>query len=379
MTLLGAFSTDWSSDAVPDKEKSAVTGKAEFVPGKQVVSFGGTMYHRLCMPAMELARHGYTSVLSWRLDGSSDGHLRMMDPQGEWHDPDIIVIQRQMGDETIRKARAAGQVIINDVDDQFWALPKSNLAYDTTDPVANPTFNRNHYRNNIAASSAITVSTDALRRELERLGPPVFVLRNVVDLERWRVLDPGIGNVVGWIGGIQWRAADLPTLKPILSDFLLDYGWRFYHGGDSQVPGVPKAWDQAGVDPSVVDVTAAPLVHIAEYPKLWDPISVAVVPLERCRFNESKSFLKSLEACAAGLPYIVSDGLPEQRILIDEGSAGRLAKNEKPMTWRRHLTDLLDPEVRRAEGKQNRTVAEKHDIHDRWTDWDAVYREFTNN
>ena len=382
--IIGFYSTDWSSEPVPDPEHSQITGKQEFIPNKQALTFGGTFLQRGAMPAMELARHGYDTFLSWRMTDAPDGHFRMMDTDGNWRDPDMVWLQRHMAegmDDAIRKARAAGQIVINDCDDQFWALPKSNVAHDTTDPKANPTFNRDHYRKAIGASSAITVSTDAIRKELEPLGPPVYVLRNVIDLERWQPHDPGFGvPVVGWVGGVQWRAADLLTLKSVLPDFLEDYGWSFYHGGDSQVPGVAKAWDQAGVTPSgpagflgVPRVMTAPLVHIAQYPKLWNPLSVVLVPLERCRFNEAKSFLKSLEACACGLPYIVSDGLPEQRILIDEGSAGRLARNEKPVTWRRHLEALLDPEVRRAEGRQNRAIAEKHDIHDRWVDWARVY------
>ncbi len=68
---------------------------------------------------------------------------------------------------------------------------------------------------------------------------------------------------------------------------------------------------------------------------------------------------------------MVSDIRPEQRLLIEEGGAGRLAKGERQ--WRRHLEELLDPEVRRLEGKQNRTIAEQHDIRERWVEWDAVY------
>jgi len=118
-----------------------------------------------------------------------------------------------------------------------------------------------------------------------------------------------------------------------------------------------------------------PLTHIAEYQKLWQPVGISLVPLERCRFNESKSYLKSLESCCAGVPYIVSAGFPEQQILIDEGSAGRIARNDKPNQWIDNLYELLDPEVRREEGKINRAFAEKHDITERWIDWHNVYEQ----
>ncbi len=156
----------------------------------------------------------------------------------------------------------------------------------------------------------------------------------------------------------------------------MDYGQKFYHGGDSQVPGVAKAWDLAGIDTTKVQVATAPLSHIASYAELWVPVMVSLIPLERCAFNESKSYLKALESCAAGVPYVVSSGFPEQKILIEEGTAGRVARNEKPKDWRRHWEELLDPDLRAEEGKINRTIAERHDIAQRWQDWHEVYSQF---
>ena len=379
MTILAAFSTDWSQEKVPDEAQTALTGRQSYKEGQSLLTFGGTYFYRCAMPAMELAKHGYTSILSYQLDVATDGHFRAMDTAGDWHDPDILWMQRWMqqgGPDHIRRARSTGQQIIQDCDDDFWSLPKTNIAIDSTDPIKNPTFNRDHYLDIIAASSAITVSTDALRRRLERLGPPVHVVRNAIDLERWSVHDPGADGAIGWVGGIQWRAHDLQILRPVLPDFLSDYGLPFFHGGDSQVAGVPKAYEQIGIDPTVIQCLTSPLVHISQYPSLWETINLALIPLERCRFNEAKSYLKSLEASACGLPYIVSAGLPEQHILIDEGGAGREAKNERPQSWRDHLEDLLDPDVRRSEGRRNRAVAELHDIRHRWVDWHNVFSEY---
>lgn len=375
------YSTDWTRDRIKDDIKSALAGKTVFVPNKVQMTFGGTYYYRLAMPGMELTKHGYDNFLSYQMDAAPDGHIRAMDTQGNWHDDcDAIVFQRWMGRngaEVAKKAISTGQVIINDVDDNFWALTKTNVAYEGTDPKTHPEFNRDHYRKMLAASSAITVSTEPLRRELERLGPPIHVLRNAIDIDRWPIIDPGDTanpGMIGWVGGIQWRAHDLQCLKPVLPDFLTDHGIPFYHGGDSQVEGVPKAWEQIGIDTTLVRCSSAPICNISRYPELWQPISLALVPLEQCRFNEAKSYLKALEASACGIPYIVSD-MEEQRILINEGGAGRIVRYNRPQQWRNHLEDLLDPELRRLEGKKNRMVAEQHNIAERWKDWDACYRE----
>ena len=378
---VGYFSTDFTAEPIPDPEKSARTGRQEFVEGVQRMSYGGTFYYRGAMPGMALNEHGYDNHLSWRFRQADDGHIETLDMEGEWQSPDWVYQQRWMhkdGPEQIRRARAAGQIVIGDLDDDFWRLGKTNIAYHTTDPKNNPDFNREHYWEVLRACSAITVSTEALRKRVEPLGVPTYVLRNAIDIERWPQNDPGANGMIGWVGGIQWRAHDLHILKPSVPAFLREYGLPMYHGGDSQVEGVPHFWTQVGIDPTQTQCVVAPLCHIAEYPRLFGPINISLIPLEKVAFNVAKSWLKQLESCAAGVPYIVSAGFPEQELLLAEGTAGRSAKNEKPQQWRDHLEDLLDPEVRRKEGMQNRAIAEQHDIRLRWADWDAAYKEIAS-
>lgn len=369
------YSTDWNSEPVPDPVKSLKTGRQEYVPDQKIMTFGGTYYYRLAMPGMELAKHGYESLLSYQVDTSPDGSIRAQDTNGEWHDDcDMIVFQRWMGENgaaVAKKAMAAGQYIVQDVDDDFWNLTKTNVASETTDPIKNPNFNRAHYWDMIAASSAITVSTEALRKRFERLNVPTYVLRNCIDLDRWPTHDPGQDGMIGWVGGVQWRAHDLQTLKPVLPEFLEDYGLPFYHGGDSEVPGVPKAWEQIGIDPKRVQCATSPLCHIRDYPQLWESINLALVPLERCRFNEAKSHLKGLEASACGIPFIYSNHMPEYELF----GGGVPADNARPKQWRSALEDMLDPGYRRSEGARNRAIAEQWNITDRWTQWDDCYQD----
>ena len=377
---IGFFSTDWSQSPAIDEEKSRITGRQEVIPGKTTLTFGGTFLQRGAMPAMELNKHGYDNHLAWRFQVAPDGHIQTMDMNGDWQDPDIWYSQRWMskdGAEQVKRARATGQVCLADLDDAFHSLPRSNVAHASTDAKNNPDFNRDHYWKMLAECDAVTVSTEPLRREMERIGVPAFVVRNSINLEQWQPNNHLTDELmISWVGGIAWRAHDLHVLRAAgLPGFLAEHGLPMFHAGDSQDPNVPKFYTQIGIDPQVTKCVVAPLCHVAEYPRMWDPVGISLVPLERCAFNESKSFLKSLESCAKGVPYIVSAGFPEQQILIDEGSAGRVAKNEKPRQWLDHLYDLLDPEVRREEGAINRKIAEQHDIKDRWTDWDEVYKQ----
>lgn len=379
MVSIGFFTTDFTATPAIDPLRTRIEGREVRIPGKKTVVHGGTFWYRGGMQAQELAKHGWDTHVSWQFRVAPDGHIQTMDPNGDWHDPEIFWSQRWMkkdADKMIRRARATGQVCIADLDDAFHALPKSNIAYTTTDPKSNPDFNREHYWKMLAACDLVTTSTEPLRREMDRLGVPSIVLRNAIDLARWHPHDPGENGMIGWIGGIQWRAADLALLRSVgLPEFLGDHGLPMYHGGDSQVPGVPKFWEQVGIDPRRTQCVTMPLCSIQDYPQLWEPLGISLIPLERVRFNESKSWLKQLESCAVGLPYIVSGGFAEQQLLIQEGTAGRVARNDKPVEWQRHLTELLDPDVRRHEGKINRSVAEAHDIAIRWRDWDAAYKE----
>jgi glycosyltransferase involved in cell wall biosynthesis len=362
VTKVGWFSTDFQFEAAP----------APGQPGRKKVTYGGTYHYRMAVPAggLETYGSGWECVLSPAVRPAPDGHLMVMGTDQRWHDDcDVVVFQRWMheaGADMARRARAAGQVIVQDVDDQFWALPTTNIARKTTDPSSRKDFNRDHYRRMIAASSAVICSTASIAGSLSRLGPPVSVCRNAIDIDRWHVRDPGQDGMVGWVGGIAWRGNDLPLLKGVLGPFLDRYGLPFYHGGHDPNPQVGKAWDQLGLDPA--RVAHMPIVDIGRYPELWAPINLAVIPLEDSTFNRGKSWLKGLEAAACGLPFIASK-LPEYERL----GCGRLAKTGSQ--WTAHLEALVDPEVRRVEGAANRRRAEELSIARQWQQWDTVLRD----
>jgi hypothetical protein len=110
-----------------------------------------------------------------------------------------------------------------------------------------------------------------------------------------------------------------------------------------------------------------PAVEIGSYPSLWRPLRTALCPIENSSFGLAKSWVKSLEACARGIPFIASDH-PAYREL----QARRLVK--KPGDWWRHLNELQDPDVHAAESERNRSIAEQYSIATNWQHWDQVLR-----
>ena len=353
------------------------------VDGKDERAMGASLYYRGALVANELRARGFGGWIGsvWRPD--DDGAIEVMDhTDGTWHTPDVLWCQQWFSEELVEsthRARAAGQVVVCDIDDHYWRMPKTNEAYKiwARQPESIS------YFEHMAACDAIITSTETLAYRASRLGPPVFLARNPVD-SRWLTPhDPSDGQV-SWIGSTPWRAHDLELFcEAKLDQWLKRRGQRFYHGGAMVPPELtyaermvgahyrpfPTLSELAGIDPSLID--ERPNVPFVDYPWLWENVGVSLVPLEPVAFNRGKSWLKSLESCAAGVPHVVSAGFVEQDALIDEGSAGRTwAKGRELLD---HLDDLQDPDVRRREGAQNRLVAERNDVRVRFVEWLAVF------
>jgi hypothetical protein len=109
--------------------------------------------------------------------------------------------------------------------------------------------------------------------------------------------------------------------------------------------------EEAGFDPERMTgfVGARP----DYYGNIFMPIDIGIVTLTNNPFNEAKSNLKGLEYAMSGIPFVASD-TQEYRDLAELG-CGRIAK--KPRDWIRHLEELLDPDVRRAEAEKNFNIA----------------------
>lgn len=298
-------------------------------------------------------------------------------------DLDLIVLQRWMFASVAvesHTARANGQVVVQDVDDHFWALDPRNRAFSATDPRRNLIENRGHYLEALKSASAVTVSTPYLVQELHRLGVrvPIHVLENHVDTEAFRpardtTLDAPM-PVVGWVGATPWRSGDVEVLKGILGPFLDRWGLKAYHGGHLEREGVSTFAEQAGLRAD--QVILEPMVPIHEYPDLFMGLEVGLVPLADHPFNRAKSWIKGLEYAAAGVPFVASP-MPEYVRLHDLYGLGRLAW--KPLQWKRHLGLLLDPEARVEEAEAVRQMVKPLDIREGINRWRDLYLELLAN
>lgn len=314
-------------------------------------TLGGSGHYRCGLVAKVLAEMGHDVVLGTLIVETRLGEIgvRTWDEEHHWG-CDLVILQRWMfGDlpERIRRARANGQVVLNDVDDWFEGLDPSNLAFQTSHPRTNPLENRDHYRKVLAAGDGIVCSTPFLAEKYRKLCPTV-VIRNRLDLDRWTPQEPRTGPpTIGWVGALPWRSSgDLALLRGFLGPFIDKHDLRVRHHGALAV-----GWEFAlatGIDPARLD--QEPMVDIGDHETQFEGIDVLLVPLGSLPFNESKSCLKGMQAAAAGVPVIATP-TGEYRWLHEERGIGSLAKS--PRDWLRQMTSLLDPDVRAWEAMTN--------------------------
>lgn len=355
---IGFLSVDWSNIRGPDGNPSP----------------GGACYYRITMPANALAEHGVDVVVApnCAVDAKTD-ELALQDWNGEMHEGfDVIVMQRWMdflAPKVIQRARAGGQVIINDVDDWYEGLNTTNAAWGASHPKNNPHSNRNHYRAVLAASSGLTVSTPYLAKRYASINQNIVVVRNAIDVDRFTVRDPSHEPLaVGWTGSTAHRSGDL-EVAAIIGPWLAQNNAEFFHGGDH--PMAKQAAAALGISPEVF-VSTMPMQTIYRCNDFYRYFNVGIVPLSNTPFNEAKSAIKGMEYAAAGLPFVASS-TPEYEWLRTQCGIGSTVK--KPKSWLNALAALTDPEKRAYLGALNRQRVEALDINLKYVDWLDAYEK----
>lgn len=334
----------------------------------------GCLYYRGYLPNLELQKFGWDSLVGTP-GFSEQAGFGMMLPDGKAiHGFDIVSFKLLMLApmiEQIPKAQKMGMKIVVDIDDWFDELDKSNIAYQLTDPEKSPFNNRDNYKKIIELADAVVVSTPILYDYYSKQRDNVFLVRNSIDInneKRWKGKGDNGGRTptVGWVGSTPWRSNDLEIFQPFLNEFLRENKLNFHHSGN--IINAPQLEPLAGIDPE--RVSKEPMKPIFDYPELFKKINVGVVPLNPIPFNEAKSFIKGLEYVAAGIPFVAS-ALPEYKLLESQG-IGRTASNDDE--WISHLTELMDPKVRKQERERNRENVKKfHSLETRGKEWNEVY------
>lgn len=328
-------------------------------PEDNAPSMGGSGWYRCGLPAKFLPTQGIETVCGELISVSSDG-VWVHDWYGNTHDDcDVLVFQRWMHEsasDVIRTARAAGQVVVQDLDDWYWGLHPSNYAFKATDPKSNPRCNRDHYWQSLFECDLLTTSTPFLKQKLETIGVPTVMLRNCIEMEAWeRFYGARMGKLhVGWVGSTSHRSKDLETLQGVVGPFCDRHDARFAHCGWLDI--TPHAGQLAGVPQN--RWWAHGMLPIYEYPQMFRYLDIGLVPLNKVDFNTAKSFIKGLEYAAAGVPFIAQD-TDEYKVLESSGVGVTV---RKPREWVRELERLSEVSERQMEADKNYENVKAFDI-----------------
>lgn len=343
--------------------------------GTEPLQPNGCAWYRSVLPSHELNKLGWKTTVGFPGFSNKNGFGLLIDDNRAVHGFDIIVFKLMMQQEildAIPKAKKLGQKIVVDVDDWFDGLSKSNKAYDATDPKLNTTSNREIYKQIILSADAVITSTPFLFDYYSKLRDNVFMVRNGIDLPRWKAnkIDKNRKTMIGWVGATHWRSNDLEQLSSFFGPFIQFRNLNFHHSGHNN--SAPSANSLLGV-PDIYSRKSL-MVPILAYPNLFKPIHIGIIPLNNIEFNHAKSFIKGLEYAAAGIPFVASYS-PEYKYLADRG-IGNIATTDSE--WIAALDKLIDYSTRQHEIEKNLSALQNFSMSARATDWDTTFKQILN-
>ncbi|UCJ14700.1 glycosyltransferase [Pseudomonas sp. MM211] len=249
----------------------------------------GSGHYRVMQPFMALQQAGL-------VDGAiSSGLMHVADL--ERYEPDVIVLQRQIGDDRIdamRRMQALSRALkVYELDDYLPNLPMKSIhrAHMPRDILRS-------MRRGLSYVDRFVVSTQPLADACRGLHDDIRVMANCLPVAWWKGLHAqrrvSTKPRVGWAGSIS-HTGDLEMIADVVSALADEVDWVFMGMCPEKIRPFVKEIHR-GVD-------------INSYPQALAALNLdlAVAPLEENLFNECKSNLRLLEFGACGFPVVCSD------------------------------------------------------------------------
>lgn len=340
----------------------------------------GCGHHRLIWPAEQLKKDGHdvtvvmpgARAIHLELRGDEPVSVRMPD------DCDVAVFQRVTNRymaKAIPLMRRRGIAVVVDIDDDLNSIDPRNPAWHALHPRNEGHIGANgqishhswhHLTEATKAATLVTVSAPALLNKYARHGRGAVIYNHLPD--HYYGIEHVDSDVIGWPAALNSHPGDPAAVGNAIARMVNLNGAEFMV---STLPeGVGRAFGLSS-DPSGVSA----LTSIYEWPRVVAEIGVGIAPLGQTMFNQSKSWLKPLEMCAVGVPWVGS-ALPEYERLHQYG-CGLIAGN--PKQWYRHLRDLVGSKDLRDEmAGKGREVADelslRRNAHKYYEAWELAYK-----
>lgn len=352
------------------------------IPAQSLAPFGWDAYSYDCLLAPESA-----------VEIAADPRLRGTD----MHAPELVapadVITLRMRDdlnitdldappnmpEQIHRAREAGQVVIYDIDDDYWKIPEWSPAYE-----AKSSWDQRRRAHDVElmakmmeACNAVTVSTEPVRRSVlaNTACRHVYVCRNGIDPDHFTQGKRHTGLRVGWMGSVTFHGEHLRSMIDTLDTLAkvkaeTGQSVEFWHFGAARDLGTSVF--QSRIPVPVVSITWR---NFDDLIPLLGEVDVAIIPRWKGNaFAEGHSTSSGLEWAAAGVPYIATR-TAEYAALAELGCGWVVESHDE---WRAAFWKLLTGPrtMRRSIARRAReTAIREHGLHATGARWAQVLDE----
>ena len=281
---------------------------------------------------------------------------------------DIIVVQRFFPQPDtagfLDDLCSLGKPIIFEIDDLLTQLPTTNPHY------SSGMYHAPHIYEFIRKCSAVTVTTEELKKHFSSYNDNIHILPNLLDSDLWcNTSPPSSGPVVIGYAGTITHVADLELLEDVLGRIASRYGnkvaFTFLGCTTKRISKLP------GFSYIKFDTTFETYARKLQK----TPIDIMLAPLEDNPFNRCKSNIKWMEYSSCGIAGVYAD-LPPYNSCIKRGVTGLLARSE-PKQWFNAI-DLL---MKNTELRRSISLEARHQVMSKYTlkvgahRWLQAYRE----
>ena len=268
-----------------------------------------------------------------------------------------------INEDYIDRARRLGLKIIIDFDD-YWRLPADHYLYNSyyweCGPDGRPLRKdgvkvkklpsvTDRLIGILRLADFVTVTTDLLAREVERINPNVCVLPNAIDVNSEQYKPKKIESSrirIGWIGG-HCHNSDIEELIGLQNALRIDsqtkgkYLIRLFGYDGSRAFRYFADIMSGNHNPGEIETEGFQVFRKADvwnYTEFYNHIDIAIIPLVDNKFNSLKSELKVIEAGFFKKAAVVSNVDPYKSLLKHKENS--LVVN-KHSDWFRHLKYLI--------------------------------------
>ncbi len=318
-----------------------------------------TQRYRVFNYAAELAKKGFSSRIV------TEDKLVVRDLA----DVDIVVFNRicwsprlEEHFEILKQKRIP---TIFDVDDLIFNPEQHTLlrGIESREPEARAAFldGMHRWRKTLLECDYATVSTFPLRREVEKLGKPAYVLPNTLSKELMVQAGKAKAEIphnkeyveIGYFSGTRTHEIDFAVCKSALFKVLAEHPSARLHiiGELENTIEFTRFGSQ---------FIRHPLLHYDVMLDLLSTMDIAIAPLELNNlFTDCKSELKAFEPALFSIPCIASPTASFASV-IEHGVNGMLAASSED--WQKSLADLIVNKALRAQLGQeaHRTFMRRH-------------------